>query len=73
MLLLKSSFDITLIPSLRRCRIEVASDEGLVRVYQQKEDSVVTTPTSVLHSAQALAHQHKGRSADECCSLAKAC
>ena len=57
MLLLKAKFSIELIPDLQHCRVEVASGEGLVRVYQQREDSIKTTPQSVLHSTQALSFQ----------------
>ena len=44
------------IPILRDCRVEVSSEDGVVRIFQRKgPGSITTTPSSVLQSAQALA------------------
>jgi len=44
------------LPSLRTCRVEVVSNNGMVRVFQLKvPSSVNTTPSSVLQTAAALA------------------
>ena len=58
MLHLKASCTFEVVPKPKHCWVEVAAGEGIVRVYQQSaQDSVTTTPTSVLQTAQAFESQ----------------